>query len=170
MARTSSNTFMGMDVPNFMDFSKFADFTKFTEQFTGQFTGQFPGQFKVPDVDTEALLDSQRKNIEAFSAANRIALEGAQAVTQRQVEILRQVMEESAALVKQMTSAGKPEDKMAEQAELLKQTYEQSVANFRELTEMGAKSNGEAVEVLNKRMAEGLDELKVALKKATAVK
>ena len=158
MARTSSNTFMGMDVPNFMDFTKFADFTKLTEQ------------FKVPTVDTEALLDSQRKNIEAFSAANRIAFEGAQAVTQRQVEILRQVMEESAAVVKQLTAAGKPEDKLADQAELLKHTYEQSVANFRELAEMGAKSNGEAVEVLSRRVTEGLDELKTALQKVTTVK
>ena len=158
MARTSNNTFMGMDVPNFMDFTKFADFTKFTEQ------------FKVPAVDTEALLDSQRKNIEAFSAANRIAFEGAQAVTQRQVEILRQVMEESAAVVKQLTAAGKPEDKLADQAELLKHSYEQSVANFRELAEMGAKSNGEAVEVLSRRVTEGLDELKTALKKVTTVK
>lgn len=152
MARTSSNTFMGMDLPPFMDFSKFTE------------------QFKVPAVDTEALLDSQRKNIEAFSTANRIAFEGAQAMTQRQVEILRQVMEESAAAVKQLTAAGKPEDKLAEQAELLKQSFEQSIANFRELAEMGAKSNGEAVEVLNKRVTEGLDELKLALKKATAAK
>ena len=158
MARTSNNSFMGMDVPNFMDFTKFADFTKLTEQ------------FKVPAVDTEALLDSQRKNIEAFSAANRIAFEGAQAVTQRQVEILRQVMEESAAVVKQLTAAGKPEDKLADQAELLKHSYEQSVANFRELAEMGAKSNGEAVEVLSRRVTEGLDELKTALKKVTTVK
>jgi len=158
MARTSNNTFMGMDVPNFMDFTKFADFTKLTEQ------------FKVPTVDTEALLDSQRKNIEAFSVANRIAFEGAQAVSQRQVEILRQVMEESAAVVKQLTAAGKPEDKLADQAELLKHTYEQSVANFRELAEMGAKSNGEAVEVLSRRVTEGLDELKTALQKVTTVK
>ena len=158
MARTSSNNFMGMDMPNFMDITKFADFTKLTEQ------------FKVPAVDTEALLDSQRKNIEAFSAANRIAFEGAQAVTQRQVEIVRQVMEESAEVVKQMTAAGKPEDKLAEQAELLKHTYEQSLANFRELAEMGAKSNGEAVEVLSRRVTEGLDEFKTALKKVATVK
>ncbi len=158
MARTSNNSFMGMDMPNFMDLTKFADFTKFSEQ------------FKVPAVDTEALLDSQRKNIEAFSAANRIAFEGAQAVTQRQVEIMRQAMEESAEVVKQMTASGKPEDKLAEQAELLKHTYEQSLANFRELAEMGAKSNGEAVEVLSRRVTEGLDEFKTALKKVATVK
>ncbi len=164
MARTSSNTFMGMDVPNFMDFTKFADFTKF-----GDFT-KFAEQFKVPAVDTEALLDSQRKNIEAVSAANRIAFEGAQALTQRQVELMRKLMEESAAVVQQLTAAGKPEDKLAEQADLLKQTYAQSVANIRELTEMGAKSNGEAVEVLNRRVTEGLEELKAAVTKAVAAK
>ncbi len=164
MARTSSNSFMGMDVPNFMDLTKFTDFTKFAD-----FTS-LSEQFKVPAVDAEALLDSQRKNIEAFSAANRIAFEGAQAVTQRQVEIMRQVMEESAEVVKQMTAAGKPEDKLAEQAELMKHTYEQSLANFRELAEMGAKSNGEAVEVLSRRVTESLDELKTAIKKVATAK
>src|SRR3954451_24860261 len=40
--------------------------------------------------DMEAFLAAHRRNMEALSAANRIALEGAQTVAKRQMEILQQ--------------------------------------------------------------------------------
>ena len=149
MARTTSNPFTGMELPAFMDF------------------GQFAEQFKVPQFDTTALLESQRKNIEALNAANRLAFEGAKAVTERQAEILCEAMAESTAAVQDLT-AGKPEDAFAKQAEWLKQGIERSVENFRELTEIGTRSQHDAAEVINKRISEGLDEFQKAVKKATA--
>ena len=152
MATTSTSPFAGMKVPEFMDFTKIA------------------GQFKVPNFDTEALLESQRKNIEAVTKANQVAFEGAQAVSQRQVEILQKAWDESTSAVKTLSATGKPEEQMVKQTELAKQAFEQSLANLRELTEIGAKSNSEAVEVITKRVAEGLDELKSEIKKAAATK
>ena len=152
MARTYSNPFNGMEMPTFMDF------------------GQFAEQFKVPGVDAKAVIDSQRKNFEAFNAAQQIALEAAQAVSRRQVEILRELMEESADAVKELTAVGKPEEKLAKQTELFKQSFEHSLANLRELAEMGAKSNGEAAELINQRITEALDEIKTAIQKAAAAK
>ncbi|MEM7226706.1 MAG: phasin family protein [Pseudomonadota bacterium] len=138
-----------------VEFAPFVDFT------------QFADQFKLPAVDTTAVIDAQRKNIEAFSAANKVAFEGFQAVAQRQAEIVRKSFEDAASAVNELTTAGKPEVAFAKQAELVKQGYAQAVANGRELLEMSAKSNGEAVEVINKRVTEGLDELTVAVKKLT---
>ena len=137
-----------------VEFAPFADFTKFADQ------------FKLPAVDTSAVLDAQRKNIEAFSVANRLAFEGFQAIAQRQAEIVRKSFEDAAGVVTEMTTAGKPEDALAKQADLVKQGYEQAIANGRELLEMGAKSNGEAVEVINKRVTESLDEVQKAVKVA----
>src|SRR5690606_5818899 len=48
---------------------------------------------QVPGVDIDAILASQRKNIEAVTAANQLAIEGMQAVLRRQAEILRQSLE-----------------------------------------------------------------------------
>ncbi len=152
MARTSSQNFAGMELPKFMDFTSFAE------------------QFKVPGVDANAVLDSQRKNFEAFNAAQAIALEAVQAVSRRQVEIMRDLMEESAGAVKELTTAGKPEEKLAKQTELFKQSFEHSLANLRELAEMGAKSNGEAAELINQRITEGLEEIKTAIQKAATAK
>ena len=149
MASTQKSQFSKFEFAPFVDFTKFAD------------------QFKLPSFDTSAVLDAQRKNIEAFSAANHLAAEGFQAMAQRQGEIVRKSFEDAASAVTEMTTAGKPEDALAKQADLVKQGYEQAIANGRELFEMSAKSNGEAVEVINTRVTEGLNELTVAVQKLT---
>lgn len=122
-------------------------------------------EYKVPGVDVDSILASQRKNIEAVTAANQLAVEGLQAVLRRQAEILRQSVEEAGAMVNEVMTASSPEDKAAKQAELVKAAFEKTLANARELSEMVAKSNSEAADVLSKRVSESLDELKSAIAK-----
>lgn len=124
--------------------------------------------FKVPGVDVEAMLASQRRNIEAVTAANQLAVEGLQAVIRRQAEIVRASLEESSGYVNQLISAGTPEEKAAKQADLVKVAFEKALANARELSELIAKSNTEAAEILSKRVSESLDELKAQIAKAKA--
>lgn len=123
-------------------------------------------EFKLPGVDVDAILASQRKNIEAVTAANQLAIEGMQAVVRRQAEILRTTLEETGSLLTEALSAGSPEDKAAKQAELVKTAFEKALSNMKELAELVAKSNNEAANVISKRVSEGLDELKTALAKA----
>jgi phasin family protein len=120
--------------------------------------------FKLPGVDSEALIQAQKKNFEAVAKANRVAFEGAQALAQRQAEIFRQAMEDSLGAFKELTATGSTEDRIAKQAEVAKRAFETAVVNSRELADMGAKSNGKAVELINARVAEGLDEFKAAVK------
>jgi phasin family protein len=123
----------------------------------------YAGQFRLPGVNGNALAETQKKNFEALSAANRVAIEGAQAVARRQAEILQSTMEGMSKAIRQISDAGSVEDRMVKQVELAKQGFETSLANLRELAEMTTKSNSEAFEVLNKRIAESLDEFKAAL-------
>jgi phasin family protein len=118
------------------------------------------GDFKMPGFDVDAVLASQRKNIEALSHANRVAYDGMQAVVKRQVEILRQTMDEVAHAAKGITESGPVHDKAAKQAELAKAAFERALANGRELAEMVAKSNAEAFDTLNKRFTQNLQELR----------
>ncbi|MEI8395943.1 MAG: phasin family protein [Rhodospirillaceae bacterium] len=123
-------------------------------------------EFKMPGVDVDAILASQRKNIEAVTAANQLAIEGMQAVVRRQAEILRQTMEETGSILTEVLGAGSPEDKVAKQAELVKSAFEKALGNMKELAEMVAKSNTEAANVISKRVSESLEELKGAMAKA----
>ena len=124
-------------------------------------------EFRVPGFDMESLLATQRRNIEAVSAANQLAIEGIQAVMRRQGEILRQMVEESSTVLRDMMAAGAPEQKIAQQTEVVKSAFEKALANLRELTEMVAKSNTEAADVLTKRIGESLTELKSSLQRTT---
>lgn len=117
--------------------------------------------FRLPAMpDVESLAAAQRRNFEALSAANRIALEGAQAVARRHMEILQQSMAELTDAVRAASASGSPQDKASSQAELVKATYGRAVANMQEIADLIQKSNGEALALLNKRFAEAMDEVK----------
>ena len=117
-------------------------------------------EMKLPMLDVEALAAAQRRNLEALSAANKVAMEGAQAVARRHMEILQQSMSEMTEAVRGATAAGTPQDKAAQQAEMVKATYEKAVTNMKELADLIQKSNAEALTVLNKRFSEAMDEVR----------
>jgi len=117
--------------------------------------------------DAEGLLAAHKRNFEAITAANRVALEGAQAVARRHLEILQQTSAELSETFKALSAADTPQVKAAKQTELVKQSYEHAIANVRELRDLIAQSNGEAVELLNRRFLESLDEIKTLVEKNT---
>ncbi|WP_223880576.1 phasin family protein [Roseococcus microcysteis] len=122
---------------------------------------------KMPNMtDFQALADAQRRNLEAMAAANRVAMEGAQAVARRNMELMQQTMAEMSEAMRGLTAMdGNPATKAAQQAELMKANYERAVASMKELADLIQKSNGEALEVLNRRFAEALEEMQALVKK-----
>src|SRR4051794_11714026 len=62
------------------------DFSDFTRIFS---------EMKMPAMpDMEAFVSASRRNMETITAANRVALEGAQAVARRHMEIMQQAVSE----------------------------------------------------------------------------
>jgi phasin family protein len=122
--------------------------------------------FQMPAVDSAALVEIQQKNLEVLTAANRIAFEGARALLERQVEIARETMTEAAEAVTEISVGTTVEARIAKQAEVTKSVYEKGVTNMRELTELSSKSSREAVDLLNSRVAESIEEVVAQLNKA----
>jgi phasin family protein len=147
---TKQNPFFDIDMTKMMDASKLL------------------GEFKMPGMDMESIVEAQRRNIEALTAANRVAFEGMQTVLRRQAEILRQTVEQGNSMVNELMAAGTPEAKVAKQAELVKQAFEKAVSDLREMSEMIARSNSDAAELINKRFTQSLDELKGVVQKTNA--
>jgi phasin family protein len=116
--------------------------------------------------DSGALMAAHRRNMEALSAANRMALEGAQAVARRHMEIMQSTMSELSEHVREIASTDTPQLKAAKQAELIKKSYERAVTNIRELSDLIQRSNGEALTLLNERFTEAMEEVKQLLEKA----
>ena len=140
------------------DFPKMPDFSEFTKLFANM---KMPA---APNMD--AFMAASRRNMETIAAANRVAVEGAQAVAKRHMEIMQQGMTEMTEAVRSMALPEDPQAKAAKQAELLKQAYEHSVANMKELGDLIQRSNAEAVGLLNTRFAEAMEEVKALTAKA----
>jgi len=123
-------------------------------------------EMKLPAMpDMEAFVTANRRNIETLTAANRVAMEGAQAVARRNMEIMQQNLAELTECMTALASAEGPQAKAAKQAELLKQAYERAVANMQELRDLIQQSNTEALALLNRRFAEAMDEVKALAEK-----
>ena len=119
---------------------------------------------KVPAVPaTNELMEAHKRNLEAMSAANRIALEGAQTVARRHMEIVQQTMAELSESLRAMASVEAPAEKAAKQTELLKGAFERAVSNTKELADLIQHANAEAVGLLNKRVADAMDEAKTLM-------
>jgi phasin family protein len=131
-------------------------------------TSAFPGfedltklieKFQLPSVDIDALLDWQRRDIEALTEANRQASEGLKALVERRNEILRETLAEWQAAVKDATSA----EAISKRAEAAKQGVQKAMANFRELSEMEAQSRNNAWKIVQERMQENMATLQKLL-------
>ena len=152
----SKNPFGEFDMSRMFDAAKMFDPSKLMNE------------FKMPGVNMEQVVASQRRNLEALTAANQLAMQGFQAVTRRQAEILKQTLEQTSVAMREVMAAGSPEDKAARQTELAKEAFERAIANMRELAEMVSKAQTEANEVITKRVTESLDEMKDLLAKKRA--
>ena len=157
MAKTANPFNSGFD---YAEFAKFFDPAKFDFE-------KLATAFKVPGVDTNAVLEAQRRNVEALTAANKIALECAQSVARRQAELAREAVQDAGEAVTAINGAKTVEERLEKQAQAVKSAYAKSFAGLRELSELGVKSSQEAADVLNARVTEGLDELGKQVKKAS---
>jgi phasin family protein len=119
---------------------------------------------KVPGVDWQAIMASQQKNISALTEANQRLFDGARAVMQQQTEILQKAMSELTAASQDMMKEGDPQAGAKKRFELAKSSFEAAVANMQELADVAGRSNGEALEIINKRAAEAFEEIKAVIK------
>jgi len=165
----SGNPFLNGEFSK-IDFAAFMDPSKFTEQFEKFDFAKVADQFKMPGVDAQALVEYQKRNLEAFASANKIALEGMQAVIRRQAEIVRKGVEDASKALSELNAAETPQDKLVKQVELAQEAYEAAVANLKELTEMASKSNGEAATLISTRVTESFGEFTGEVKKTAKKK
>ena len=116
-------------------------------------------KYQLPGVDVAALVDWQRKDMEALAEANRQAFEGIKALIERRNEIMQETLAQWQATVKDATSA----EAVSKQAEVVKQGVEKAVANFTELSQMEAQARNNAWKVVQERIQEYLSNLQKLL-------
>jgi phasin family protein len=123
--------------------------------------GKMFGEMRAPTADLETIVAMQRKNIEALTQANQLAIEGAQAVMRYQLEMARRTMEEFSAMFSTLLQPnGSVEDRVAKHADFSKTAMESGLNNAREISDLVTKANTDAFNVLSRRVTESLEEIR----------
>ena len=130
---------------------------------TADFTKAW-GDFKVPGFDFDVVFSAQRKNLEAVTAANRVAVEGMQVVAKRQAELFQASVDAFQKASTDLLATTEVNDRATKQAELTKTAFATSLANAQELSDLVSKSTTETLAVVNERVAEGINEVETAIK------
>ncbi|MBK8174866.1 MAG: phasin family protein [Rhodospirillales bacterium] len=141
--------------------------TKTAEQFLkpSKIAEELVSQLKalaVKGVDVDAVMASQRKNIEALANASRSTLDGAHAVGKRQAEILQETMTQTAHSLETLAKSASPVDLATKQVELMKEGFGTALGHMRELAEMVSKAQQEAVEAISNGVTQSLKDLQHA--------
>lgn len=112
-------------------------------------------QFSVPGVDLASVVESRRKDIDALVAANRAALETAQALAQKQTEMLMQAMQAIQQAARD--AAGGDVTKISESA---RAAVEKAIGDMKELAQIAQSAQTDAMAALTKRATEQLAEIR----------
>ncbi len=122
------------------------------------------GDFRMPSVDYNAFFAIHRRNAEAAANANQLATENVKAANQRFTEIVKSNIEDSISAMRDVWTAGSPDASAAKQAEISKSFFQKNMNYAKELAEMASKSSIEVMDVVNRRVAESIEEVTKAAK------
>ena len=115
--------------------------------------------FQEHRIDVAAIVESQRKDMQALADANRQAYEGIKALAERRNEMLKEAFIQWRDAMK----GAKGTELLTKQAELARQGVQDAIANVRELAQMEAQSRKEAWKIVQDRFEENLANLKKLL-------
>lgn len=146
------------DFSKFMDMSQFRDMPKWWPDLKAT-------NLNMNGVDLQALMETNKKNFEAITQANQVAIAGMQNIMRRQADIFRETMQAAGQLMTDALATGTPEEKLARQADIAKTAFEAASKNMEELADLVTQSQQEALKLINQRVSTSLDDLKGAVKK-----
>jgi phasin family protein len=144
------------------DVEKMSEFFK-TNEFTKQFS-----TLKMPGLDPEAIVEAQKKNMDALVAANQAAAAGYQDLFKKQVAIFEETMAEAQKHMKAFDTTKLDAEAAKGQAELARAAFEKALTNMQVLAETAQKANNEAYEIVSARIQESMAELRDMATKLTA--
>jgi phasin family protein len=136
------------DPNTYIEMMKSADMTKMFEGAT------------VPGFDTEAVTEAQKKNVQAFVDANRVAAEGYQSLFKKQVEVMQSSITEMTDAMKEASTTPMSPETAEKRMEAAKAQFEKGVAVFTDLSESARKANEDAFAIIRARFTEGVTEVR----------
>jgi phasin family protein len=119
---------------------------------------KFGDNLQVPKVDLDQMLEAHRKNIEALTQSAAAVAEGAQAMAQKQREVVEAGLREASTLAQEFKTHS--DLNLARQTEFAKKVFDIAVRGAQDTAQLTRMTTGDAVKILQDRMREGLEEIR----------
>jgi phasin family protein len=144
----STNAF-GFDVDQFQKMFKFDEAMKMFQD------------VKFPTVEPQAVIDAQKKNVEALIAANKTAAAGYQDLYAKQVKLVEDGVAVMRSSLTEMGENAATVEGQQKNVKLASDAFEKAMTDMTDLAEQARKTQEDAFKIVQDRMKEALDELKV---------
>ncbi len=126
----------------------------------------FGKALKLPQMDSDAVLEQHRKNLKALEESMRAASGGASAMLEQQRKMMEQALKEISDMASSMKEGGNPSDMIMRQGEFARRSFETTVRNFSELGQIAAKTGQDTASVIGERVRESVAEVRDLAEKA----
>jgi len=127
---------------------------------------QFFGAAKLPAFDADAVMDAQRKNMDALIEANKAVVAGYQEVFKRQAALAEAAVAQTKDKINEIQGQPLSPEQFTRNVEAFQTAVQQSITDARELAELVQKANLNAFEIVKDRAVEAAAEFKTAAEKA----
>jgi phasin family protein len=122
------------------------------------------GRFRLPGFDFDAWIESRQADIDAMSAATSVAFAGAQSISEKQAELLKNALGELNNAVKMRSSSESTGEKIADitkqEAELVQSTLTRTLQGMKEMAEAAQTSQTEIYEIALNRVKSNAEQLR----------
>ena len=118
-------------------------------------------KFKLPGFDLEGFIESRKSDIDAVTNATSAAFAGAQAVADKQTELLKTVLTEIGdALNPSADGAPKPVEFVRKQQAFANAALTSTLASMKEIAETARESQSKILEIASSRVRSDVEEIR----------
>ncbi len=147
--------------------NKYFDPSQFAELFKAYDMTKFYDAAQSPQLDPNALMEAQKKNMEALVSANTKAAEAYKKLFEKQVKTFEASMADARKQAKAFDTADMSPEAAQKQADYTKAAFEKAIKNMTVLAEEAHKANSDAFKIVSARIEDGVKELQTMASKFT---
>ncbi|MEL6946169.1 MAG: TIGR01841 family phasin [Pseudomonadota bacterium] len=125
---------------------------------------KFGESLKLPTPEIDAMVEHQRKNIQAFQDAMQATSSGTQEFMGKQREQLEAALGEVTEMFQNFNPSA-PSQMASDQMEFAKKSFETAIKNTTELSEIARETGTESFNILRDRMQESMKEIQESMTK-----
>jgi phasin family protein len=111
---------------------------------------------RMPSLDVASLIEARRRDIDAVIRANQVVFAGAEALTDKQFEILRATLAGARSAAAKVQFSGTPAEVAAKQRTLIAKAFQMALAHMRDLAEIVWSAHADAFGVIKGQVEQDL--------------